>query len=215
MRERVIGIGAGGHAKVLIEIIQMRGEFELVGLLDPDPQSHGKLVSGVTVLGDDSMIPALIQQGVRHFFLGVGSVDSSAFRRQLFEKCIAAHMEPVSTVHPAAILSPVAGLGKGCMVMAGAILNPGVTLGENVIVNTGAVIDHDCVIESHVHVATGAALSGGVHVGTGSHIGTGAVVKHGVRIGMNVVVGAGAVVIRDVPDSVMVAGVPAETMRRL
>ena len=213
MRERVIGIGAGGHAKVLIEMLQLQGTFELVGLLDSDPGVRGKLVLGVPVLGDDSMLSELRKNGIRHFFIGIGSVDNASPRKHLFEECLKLNMDPISSIHPSAVVSASAEIGRGCMIMAGAIVGTCVRLGDNVIVNTGAIVDHDCWIESHVHLATRATLSGGVHIASGAHVGAGAVMKELINVGENAVIGAGAAVINDVPASVVVAGVPAKIIR--
>jgi sugar O-acyltransferase (sialic acid O-acetyltransferase NeuD family) len=214
MRERIIGIGAAGHAKVLIEILRARDQYDLVGLLDVAPELKGKFVLGVPVLGDDSLLPSLRQQGVRRFFVGVGSTGDASNRQRLYREGLTFEMEPVSLIHPSAIISPSVEMGKGSMIMAGVIINACVRLGDNVIVNTGAVVDHDCWLADHVHVATGACLSGTVRVGEGAHIGAGAVIRHNINIGPHAIVGAGAAVVRDVVASEVVAGVPARVLKR-
>lgn len=55
----VIGLGAGGHAKVVIEILRLMGNCECVGLLDPKRALWGTKVLNVPVLGDDSLLPEL------------------------------------------------------------------------------------------------------------------------------------------------------------
>ena len=215
MRPKVIGLGAGGHAKVIIEALQEQGDCELMGLLDVNPELHGQTVLGVPVLGSDDLIPQLLQKGIHHFFLGVGSTGDTSLRQRLFLYALARGLEPINVIHPRAVVSPSAEIGRGACILAAAVLNADAHLGENVIVNTGAVIEHDCVIGAHVHVATGACLAGGVSVGEGSHVGIGASVRQAIRIGRNAIVGAGAVVLDDVPDRVTVAGVPARIIRKM
>jgi sugar O-acyltransferase (sialic acid O-acetyltransferase NeuD family) len=212
VRVPVVGLGAGGHAKVLIEILRTQDCFELVGLLDPDSELKGKSILGVPVLGDDTMLLDLRTKGIRYFFVGIGSVGEASKRKRLYEEGLALNMEPVSSIHPGAIISPSVEMGKGCMIMAGAVMNACVSLGDNVIVNTGAVLDHDCCIGSHAHVATGAHLSGTVRVGQGAHIGAGAVIRNNIHIGDGAVVGIGAAVIRDVAANDVVVGVPARSL---
>jgi sugar O-acyltransferase (sialic acid O-acetyltransferase NeuD family) len=211
---RVIGIGAGGHAKMLIEALRLAGGFEFAGLLEANPQRHGTRVHGVPVLGDDTLLPELRRQGIRHFFVGIGSVGDARARERIFELGIQQGYEPVTVTHPSAIISTSASLGRGSIILAGAIINPDAVLGANVIVNTGAIVEHDCVLGDHVHLATGACLAGSVILGNGSHVGIGASVRQGICIGARAVVGAGAVVVKNVPDGVVVAGVPARILKR-
>jgi len=213
MKPKVIGLGAGGHAKVLIEALGKMDTYEVVGLLDAKSSLHGRTVLGLPVLGADEMMPQLVQQGVTRFFLGLGSVGDSTMRQRVFQRAIEYGLEPVSVIHPGAWLSASARVGRGICALACAVVNADACLGENTIVNTGSIIEHDCVIGAHVHIAPRACLAGGVSVGEGSHIGIGALVRQNIRIGRNAIVGAGAVVIKDVPDEFVVAGVPARIIR--
>lgn len=210
---RVIGLGAGGHAKVVLETLAAVGGYEVVGLLDPRRELWQTEVLGVPVLGDDDLIGSHYDSGVRHAFIGLGSGADTRPRARLFELARSAGLEPVDAVHPAAVVSPSATSGPGFTVFAGAVVNADARLGADVIVNTGALVEHDCRLGDHVHVATGARLASGVEVEDGVHVGAGATVIQGLRVGAGSVVGAGAVVVRDVDRGVVVAGVPARVLR--
>jgi UDP-perosamine 4-acetyltransferase len=209
----VIGLGAGGHARVVVDILRLGGH-DIVGLLDPDGKLADTRVEGVLVLGGDELLAGMRDRGVRAFFVGVGSTRNTAARRRLYETGRQAGLEPLAALHPAAVVAGSAKLGAGVTLMAGAIINPGVRLGENVIVNTGAVVEHDSVVGDHCHVAPGAVLGGGVQMAEAAHVGSGAVVREQCTIGPEAVVGAGAVVISDVPAGVTVVGVPARALSR-
>lgn len=211
----VVGLGAGGHTKGVIEILRLDTRYELIGLLDIRPELHSTYVLGVAVLGSDDLLPTLQAQGVTHFFIGVGSGQNTRPRRRLYEHARGEHLQPVSVTHPRTILSPSSQIGQGATILAGAIINADVQMGENVIINTGAIIEHDCTIASHAHVATGAHLAGTVYIGEGAHIGIGSTIRQGIQVGSNAVVGAGAVVVKNVPDAVIVAGVPARILKRV
>ena len=206
----VVGFGAGGHAKVVIEVLRSRGEYKIVGLLEARRELRGTTVLGVEVLGNDSLMGELKQRGIEHAFIGVGTVGDAQPRRELYEKVLSSGFEIVAAIHAAAVVSSSAQIGVGPTIMAGAIVNANAVIGDNVIINTGAIVEHDCVIGDHTHIATGARLAGGVQVGPGSHIGIGAVVRQEIRIGAGAIVGAGAVVVKDVPDGKTVIGVPAK-----
>ncbi len=212
---RVVGIGAGGHAKVVIDILRHYSDIEMVGLTDANPEMRGRDLLGCPIIGGDDAWPELLAGGVHHAFIGVGSAGHIASRRRVYQDARAAGFDIVTAIHPTAIIASTATIGPAATIMAGAIINADTRLGENVIVNTGAIIDHDCILEDHVHVATGATLAGAVVVREGAHIGAGAVVRQCVVIGRNAIVGAGAAVVKDVAEDVIVVGVPARERKRL
>jgi sugar O-acyltransferase (sialic acid O-acetyltransferase NeuD family) len=211
-RMRVVGLGAGGHAKVVLDILAFHEEFQVVGLTDADPAMVGKRILGVPILGTDELLPGLRAEGVRGAFIGVGSVGDCQTRRQLFELACTLGFQMIDIIHPDATVARSVRMGQGSTIMAQVALNPDIVLGDNVIVNTGAQLDHDCQVGDHVHVAPGAHISGGVRIGPCAHIGVGATIIQGLQIGAGVIVGAGAVVLHDVPPNVTVVGVPARIL---
>ena len=210
---RVVGLGAGGHAKVVIEILNLAEGVEVMGLVDPKQDLWNTTILGVPVLGDDGLLCELSRQGVEHAFIGLGSVGDTVPRQRLYEKAVGLGFQIVQAIHPQAVISQFAQLGKGATIMAGSIINAAAQLGDNVIINTGAIVEHDCNIGNHVHIATGARLASTVAVGDGAHIGAGATVLQCVSIGQGAIVGAGATVIRDVAPWTVVVGVPARVLR--
>lgn len=207
---KVVGIGAGGHAAVLIEAILAAGAAEIVGLLDADPNRHGSHVLGIPVLGNDELLPKLRDAGVTHFFNGIGSVRNTSLRERVFENALRIGLQPLDVIHPTATISPSASLGPGVTILARAVVGTRAKLGQNVLVNTAALVEHDCEIGDHVHIASGAILTGAVRLGRGVHVGAGAVVLQGLRVGNTSVIGAGAVVVRNLEPSMTVVGVPAK-----
>lgn len=212
MKLPLILIGAGGHAKVLLDALLGAGQA-VHGLTDADPAKAGQVVQGVPVLGDDTEISAFAPEAVR-LVNGIGSVRVSTLRRQIYDDFKNRGYFFERAVHTSAVVASDVILAEGAQIMAGVVLQTGSRIGENAIINTRAAIDHDCVIGSHVHVSPGAVLCGNVEVGESSHIGAGTTVIQGVRIGRNCLVAAGAVVIRDVPDGATVAGVPAKEISK-
>ncbi len=203
----VMVIGAGGHAKVLIDALLCAGR-NVVGVVDIDPARHGGQILSVSVLGGDEVIGSN-PHGRAELANGIGSVKTLDARAAIYDRWVSQGHRFADVVHPSAVVSPRARHGGGVQIMAGAVVQPGCDLGKNVLVNTRASIDHDAVIGDHVHIAPGATLSGGVTVGSFTHVGTGAVVIQGVKIGRRCLIAAGAIVTRDVPDETAVRGTPA------
>lgn len=208
MTRPLIVIGAGGHAKVLIEALLHAG-LPLAGIVDADPARHGTTLLDQPIRGGDDLILAHTPADVL-LVNGLGSIADPSLRVRIFETFKGHGFNFESVIHPSAIVASDTLIGEGVQIMAGTVIQPGCRLGDNSIVNTGTTIDHDCLIGKHVHLAPGVTLSGGVTVGEEAHIGTGATVIQGITIGPKTIVGAGAVVIRDVPENSTVSGVPAK-----
>jgi len=203
--EKVVIIGGGPHAKVIIDILQqVSHQYEIVGYVSL--YNDGELL-GVPYLGDDSVWLSLKSEGINYFTVAVGD---NRIRKKLFEKLVAVGLQPLTLISPAAYVSPSATIGQGVVVMPGAVINTCVEVGQNVIVNTRASIDHDCIISSHTHIAPGTTLAGSVFVGEGSFLGTGSSVIPEIRIEEWVTIGAGSVVISNISSNVTVVGVPAK-----
>lgn len=206
----IIMIGAGGHAKVLLDLLDRIGRTVLF-ITDRDKSRHGQRVGSTEIRGDDGIILGYSPDKVR-LVNAVGSIATLAARREVYTRFRAEGYYFETLVHPSAVISNSAQIGDGVQIMAGVIVQPGVQIGQNALINTAASIDHDCFIGAHVHVAPRATLSGQVSVGEGTHIGTAATIIQSIQIGCESLIGAGAVVIRDVPDGQKIAGVPARPM---
>lgn len=210
MSAPIIIVGAGGHARVLIDALRALRR-DVVGLVDANPASRGNVVFGIPVLGADD---AVLRYATSEIELvnGVGSTGSTLLRRRLFDNFKERGFRFAIVTHPGAHIASQVTLREGAQVLAGAVVQVGSMVGRNAIINTNASVDHDCQVGAHVHVAPGATLCGEVRVGDGAHVGAAVCVLQGVELGAECVVGAGAVVLNDVPPGHRVAGVPAREL---
>ncbi|MFK7777236.1 MAG: acetyltransferase [Gimesia sp.] len=204
----IILLGGGGHAKVLIDLINERNDYQIVGILDP-VLDVGMEVKEFSVLGTDAELPKLRDQGVSNVAIAVGSVKCNLLRKTLFDQSQKSGFKIPALVHPRSIVSADVKLSDGVQIMAGAIVQTDTEIGEGTVINTGVQVDHDCRIGRQSFLSPGVVLSGGVGIGDNTFVGAGAVVIQGINIGDNAVIAAGAVVIENVADGALVKGVPA------
>ncbi len=169
-------IGAGGHAKAVVEAARA----SLGGVsayADPKPADW---LDAAQIDDDDSA-----GAGDMPVILGLGGVTAEHLEKRLalLRRYLGrGHAAPVVR-HPAAYISAAAELGAGSIVLGGAVVQPGAVLGEGVIVNTRAVVEHDTAIGAGAHIAPGAIVLGGCRIGDCAMIGAGAVVLPGAVVG--------------------------------
>lgn len=206
--------GGGGHGRVVADLVRAAG-YTLAGFVDRDPGRLGSTVEpggGRVVATEEAFLREVETGGCSRLAQGITlGIGDNAARVGCLRRV--PHLHAPCLVHPAAVVSPSARLGRATVVLPLALVHSAARLGDAVIVNSGAIVEHDCVLEEGVHVSPGAVLAGGVHVAPLAWIGAAAVVIQGVRVGRGARVGAGAVVIRDVADGATVVGNPARVIR--
>lgn len=207
--EKIFVFGASGHAKVVIDIIEKQGAFEICCLADDDKTLKGMEIFGYPVVGGKE---ELAHCGVKK---GVVAIGSNAARTGVADWLLSNGYGLITAIHPSAQIARGVTIGSNCVVMAGAVVNSDCAIGNHVIVNTNASIDHDCQVEDSVHVAPGVTLCGTVAVGAGTFICAGSTIIPNLKIGRGVIVGAGSTVISDIPDGVLVVGSPARIAKEL
>ena len=201
----VILIGAGGHAKVVLDMLHF-APVKVLGVICPMLYSKQvKQWRGLAVLGDDEALSRYTTAQVK-LVNGVGMMPQSQTRRRLFEPARQAGFEFINLVHPSAVVSGTVHLGQGVQVMAGAVIQADSKIADNVIINSRAVIEHDCLIAAHCHIAPGAVLCGQVTAEEQVFVGAGATVIQGIHLGVGALVGAGTVVVKDLAANAMVRG---------
>jgi UDP-perosamine 4-acetyltransferase len=206
----VIIAGAGGHGRVVLDILRAAAEHTVVGFLDANEDLQGTDISGVPVLGNLNLLFKLKSKGVAGAIVAIGD---NRIRDGYAQKLAAAGLRLINAIHPSAILSPTAELGVNLVIAAGAIICTETKIADSVIINTAAVVDHECDIARAVHIAPGVRLAGRVSVGQGAFVGIGANVLPCLRIGEHAIVGGGTLVLRDIPAGATVVGVPSRVIK--
>lgn len=206
----VIIIGAGGHSKIVIDILEESNEFNIIGLLDDNEGIQGKYILDKKVLGNIKSLKKYDPKNTG-FIISIGN---NQIRRKLYNQILEWGFTPVNVISKHAVISQYARLGNGLIINAGVKIHPDVVIEDNVIIGMNATISHDSIVERDVHISPGVHLTGSVHVETGADIGTGAVVIPGVKIGRNSIIGAGAVVTENIDENSVAVGVPAKIIKK-
>ena len=191
----ILLLGAGGHARSCIDVIEQEGRFTVAGLVGLRDEV-GTRILGYPVLGTDEDLPFLLQDYI-HVIIVVGQIKTPELRMHLFNLLIQNNSKLPVIVSPRSYVSAHATLGIGTIVMHDAVINAGAVVGSNCIINSQALVEHDVVIADHCHIATAAVINGGVRIGVGSFIGSGTSVRQGINIGGRCVIGMGQSVLAD------------------
>ena len=191
----ILLIGAGGHARSCIDVIEREGRFVVAGLIGL-PHEVGCRVLGYPVLGTDATLPDMLSR-YPTAFISIGQIETPEPRLRIFSLLQQSGNELPVIVSPLAYVSNHATLGAGTIVMHGAIVNAGAVVGRNCIINSQALVEHDVVIADHCHIATAAVINGGVRIGEGTFVGSNCTVRQCVNIGDRCLIGMAQGVLAD------------------
>jgi len=209
-RDKCVIVGAGGHGRVVLDILQAAGAHDVVGFLDSNTALHGRRIDGKEILGSIDALEGIRSRG--GVTCAVVAIGYNGVRREFAERIEQSGIELINAIHPSANLASNVSLGRNIVVAAGALVCAHCQIGDSAILNTGCIVDHESMIGTATHICPGARLAGRVTVEAGAFIGIGATVIQSIRVGYEAVVGAGSVVIRDVPPMTTVVGVPAREL---
>lgn len=203
MRKKVVIIGAGGHAKVIADIIEKSGD-EIVGFLDDNKEIGTTIINEYKVIGDlNNRFTMAVTKENLEFIIAIGD------NKKREEISHSPNLKFYTAIHPSAQIGLDVEIQEGTVIMANACINSSAKIGKHCIINTGAIIEHDNIIEDYVHISPNATLGGTVKIGESTHVGIGSIVKNNITICKNCTIGAGAVVVKNILEEGTYVGVPA------
>ena len=202
--KQVVIIGAGGHAKVIADIVEKSND-QIVGFLDDNLPKNTTIIKNYKVIGDfDNRFTISILNDNIEFITALGD------NKKRKEIANTPNIKFYTAIHPSAQIGLDVEIGEGTVIMANSVINSSAKIGKHSIINTGAIVEHDNNIEDFVHISPNVALGGTVKVGECTHIGIGATVKNNITICNNCIIGAGAVVVKNINKEGIYVGVPVK-----
>lgn len=199
---KILVFGAGGHSRVIQEIIMQHSNYEIEAIVvsaifDPSDKKWPAPVIQESDLKNTKATQAVLALG------------NNELRERVFKDIMKVRdFTFPSLTHSSAVVSPTVKLGQGVVVMAGAVVQHSAELKDHSFINTGATVDHDCQIGRFASIGPGAHLAGNVKVGDFTLIGLGSSIIENIEIGERSVVGAGSVVVKNIASSVTAYGNP-------
>ena len=178
MKPKLILIGAGGHCKSCIDVIEQENKFIIAGIVDINTSISDLL--GYPLLGHDDDLVKL-KLSYDYALITIGQIKTPAIRIRLLDYVKSLGFKLPAIISPRAYVSKHAKIGGGTIVMHDALINAGAIVGDNCIINTKSLIEHDAVIENNCHISTAAIINGGAIVKQGSFVGSNAVTKESVK----------------------------------
>lgn len=208
--KKLVILGAGGHAKVVMDAALLMRQWSEIVFLDDSSQGKTEFM-GAPLLGDRTLLGTTLLPQNCDIAVAIGNNN---IRGQIFELVADLGFSFPVIQHPSAVVSQTAEVGAGSVLFANTVVNPDVKIGKGAIINTSASVDHDCVLGDFVHISPGARLAGSTLVGDFSWMGIGSCTREGSTIGNHCIVGAGAVVVSNIPDNTTAVGIPAKTLSK-
>ena len=195
---KIILIGAGGHCRSCIDVIESSSKFVIAGLIDNKKNIYNSF--GYPILGNDKKLINL-RKKINNAFITIGQIRTPVVRKKIFLKLLEYKYRLPVIKSKKSYISKKSNIDIGTIIMHNAVVNAYSKIGKNCILNTSSLVEHDAEISDHCHISTGAIINGNVSIGEGTFIGSGVIIKEGIKIGKGCVVGAGKILKKNLKDN--------------
>ena len=198
MKKKIILIGAGGHSKSCIDLIETSTNFKISHVMGLKKEMNKNILKYKINLLEENIKKIKTNKLA---VIGVGQIKSSKKRKYFFSFLKANSFVLPIIKSKNSYVSKYSKIEEGTLVFHGAVINANTKIGKNCIINSKSLIEHDVIVKNHVHVSTGARINGGCEIGEGSFIGSGAIICQNVKIGKNCIIGAGAIIKKNIGNN--------------
>lgn len=175
----IIIVGAGGHGKVILDILLKmkkisKDNFEILGFLDDKKKDA---IIGYPILGDLDGIKKLKENEKNFFVIAFGKNE---LREKIEKKN--SNLKYITVIDPSVILGAECEIGDGTVIKANCVISPGTKIGKHCIINSLVSVEQDTVIEDFVHIYPNVSIYGENIIKKGITIFSNASTENGVII---------------------------------
>ena len=185
-KPKILIVGAGGHARSCIDVIEKEGRFSICGLVDASLPKDSE-VMGYPILGDDKILEAL-KNVIPNALIGVGQIKTPKIRISIYDRLMKLGYNLPTIISPLAYIASKVALGEGNIIMHHAFINVNTKIGKCCIINSKALIEHDSIIGDFCHLSTASVVNGNCLLGDRRFIGSNMVLKHQTKVACDSVV---------------------------
>lgn len=209
----LLGIyGTGGSGKEVFEIVQcceqMRKQWEDIVFID-DERKEDIFWNCKTITYNN--LKKTYNTSDIQIVIAIGEPND---RKKLLQSIRNDGYELATIIHPLALISPSAVIGKGVVIQESVCISAEAHVGDNVYINGKTIIGHNVEIGENSQISSFAIIAGGTKVGNSVYIGISSAVRDHIQIGNDVIVSMGAIVMRSVSDNQVVMGNPARVIAK-
>ena len=200
--ERILILGGGNIAVLVLDILARIPNQQAVGILDDNPNLHGRMIQGCPVLGPLDDITRLWREAA--FDAATLAIGVLPLRSDLFEKYHAAGIRFANIVDPSALVLADALMGSGNLIMSFCRIGPEAIIGHNNFLSAYVSLEHHNLLGDHCTFGPAVFTSGGVRMGNRVRFGAGVFIEPRLSIGDDVTIASGIVLTANVPSGATV-----------
>lgn len=216
--KKLIIIGGYGNGAVAAQIVEdinkLKPEWEIIGFLNDKEVDD---INGYPILGKvdyETVQKYLIGEPIYFFYTLISIKLNFNFLSKLHDLKIPLDRF-AQLIHPKAVVSKDAIIGKNVCVQAFSIIGPNANIGNFVQVFGHATVGHNSIIEDYAYVTSNSVVGAYTHLKQGAFLGVNSSTLDRVTIGTWSIVGQHSNVIRSVADFLIVVGNPAKEIGRV
>lgn len=206
MKDEVIVLGFGGNAVDFFDTIA--SNYTIIGFVDDDEKKHHLSYKGIRVYPRTF----LQHHPTSKVISLIGSEKTIHFRNKIIEDFKIAPDRFGTAIHPKAIVSADAVIGKDVVIMPGVVITSNAVIGNHIFILANSVIHHDVSIGNYTLIGSNVTIAGNVSIGEKCYIGSCSSFKNDLQVGSESIIGMSANVLKSVPPNSKMIGNPAKSI---